>query len=723
MLRELRDVQLFIEGIQVPLIHASCQQPVNSFNTCSFSVPATPAGLKIRYRSHVLIFVSRPAMEDQELKYDLIFDGEIASSGFSYSPSSTSCQFTAVGHYHHLSQRLMMMGKNPLIDQNNSGTDDIYVGAGVSTYAPMGAINDTFFQASKGSAGDMDMTEGLKKYLQGLYDNSDANVENTTASSNLGKKGVDTFYRDIGEKRKLRLDLGKERYFFSKSETMNKLLGFKAGEATNLLYQQMGSELTGMMTRWDIIQRLLNLFTYDATMPLGTIKNSFIAKPNLYFNAPPKCNVILPNMLTGVSFSDDFRSKKSRCFSKLTGMPGILGSNIYNNWTPFEVNQNIRDIYAVKTKEQIAAEATQAAENYANAEIAWRKTSAGTQENANARANADAAKVAYEKAKKADISESIYGAGATTRLFETKWETKYGIHAGFTTVYSPYVLCASAALSKEKADATAQSKDTYLSMQKVIQEYERMKVFYGTSQLSFTCHYNPNLVAGFPILIIQAYSATSKETGGATEYIAFVGYLTHVTHSLTPQGGFGTSGSVGFVRVINSSIDMLNDESLNVKDNGLPWMTQPLTDMKSTAPAAAAAKKALSNEYLPDKIGDTLYKELFGCDPAYTITDVEKAASEIYDKYFTALTDTDNDQKLDEFIKTNIIAERQFASKNEVLEYYGFKEKEGAEPSVVPEAVSTDPERKAVVEEYISSLGFDPSTEALGFGVSKILGK
>lgn len=160
------------------------------------------------------------------------------------------------------------------------------------------------------------------------------------------------------------------------------------------------------------------------------------------------------------------------------------------------------------------------------------------------------------------------------------------------------------------------------------------KYYYGSRSGQVTMKFNPNVVPGFSCVIFDKFDSTNP--------VHFLGYVVSVTHSIG-QGGASTSMSVVAMRPYNEVIDF-DATGRNLEDV-----------------IYSTAGKFYDSRYFPNKIGESFYKPLLGCDSIFSIqeslqdegesvTYVTKDAIDVINKKYVELASKSNN--IHKFIAT-----------------------------------------------------------------------
>lgn len=343
------DIQLFVEGVQIPFTSLTIIEERNNLPTMHAEVPASASFMKIAraYQPKVHLFVDG----------ELCFNGFIVSTGYGASagdPPSATARFEAVHKFQHLAELSMNFCNN--LDSGNYAdavtnlTDGLWSpeglaveaftglgigGVAVSSATPSGSIN-----AVPGYAQTLVSTRwlGFPGTIVTLWNSLKKGVYSLTTLATakhyyqamrdiyipLLEQGLQFFMTLSGHQFLEQADTGVAKCDGSKTQVPSTLVGLINGADTSAqvlgklkLMFSYNQEVTSF---WVLINQLMNMGEYelqvfakpalpgaysgpDATsqgLPVETA-----AHPHLPFYYPPQCNVVYPNQL--MSFDLTFR--------------------------------------------------------------------------------------------------------------------------------------------------------------------------------------------------------------------------------------------------------------------------------------------------------------------------------------------------------------------------------------------------------------------------------
>lgn len=575
--------KLLIDGVDVPFTSAAAGSTPNDFTTCTFSLTATVQAFNIRYRANVLLLV----WDENRRDYVALFEGEAKSRGYSFVGSGANCQFTARGLFSHYAKMMMYW---------TSGSMSMFTGAPVSAMIKMGAEeavvtgdmekNTTdaslyLLQLSRmfrQDGSDFEIMKGLQMFLRSGYTNE------LNRNPNLNGL-VSKFYMSRGVYANMipGMGNGSERYIFENFKSADTFFHDKA--AKSLFFRTAQNNMNQRTSRWDYFMYVLNMIHHDAIMPLGSIRHGLIAKPNLYFAMPPACNMLFPGMITSFNFSHNWEQSPTRLLTALNNgnwsADGGVGHDI---WYPLDVTNNLFDLFK------------------------------------------DGGKSGAGKGPSITIEGKSY-----QTMYETEEEKLYGYTSAYGTVdYSSVLGALMGSNTQTYTNGEDMLKKNDVTAKAVFKQFALMakenmqQLKFGTSNGSFMCKYNPNLVPGFPILLIFG-----PRNIQSSYPIAIIGYLQNVHHTINPSGALSTSGSVSMVR---------------------PVWYKPQPEVPAWVGGTG------SKVYSDSEIGSKVYKQFLGCGSANEMAkkpgaNVEESAKGLYDEYVKHYLADSSGQKAEDWTR------------------------------------------------------------------------
>lgn len=112
------NLKLYLEGIEVSFLEISISESASgTYPTASINLPASAEAFRLLPRTQVHVFYK---IDD---KYYLIFEGELASVGYSQNTQSRNVGISCVGVMNYFANSLKAMGAQPgEVDMSNDTT-------------------------------------------------------------------------------------------------------------------------------------------------------------------------------------------------------------------------------------------------------------------------------------------------------------------------------------------------------------------------------------------------------------------------------------------------------------------------------------------------------------------------------------------------------------------------------------------------------------------------
>lgn len=346
----LSDIRVYIEGIHIPVNSVLINASANAPSTCSIIVPPVIEWTRLPPRSYVQIFF-RDYFEDShavfERRYKLLWDGEFRRFSLSRGVGQWDVQLDCEDATNYWSQSWGLFAPGTA-----EGLDQVEIGASGTDTTKVSYIRSS----------DTVLSHRQKDILLGLGPNQ---RDEKTGRSRIERVALDyfteamllnPFYRRQNQKYKLTPLTTREEEFgeVTVTDPRTRVMSledpevsvlFKAFAMEDLIDHAVG-EVSNALDLRTVITRFLELFFYlsypviappfhwgeagvvnrgDDPLPenLEAIRNTklvqMVLKPTTYFSAPPACNVIWPDDVQSISYSQDHFSEPTRL--RLTSMP------------------------------------------------------------------------------------------------------------------------------------------------------------------------------------------------------------------------------------------------------------------------------------------------------------------------------------------------------------------------------------------------------------------
>lgn len=315
------DFKLFLEGVPVPMISATVSGTIGRPAAANISIPPTIKSQNITERTAVHIFYRDfdeiyaddvVSSQARQPVYKLLFGGEVVSLSYTKERDSRAtvlmCEDVANNfehaHKYALENNADMAGAANSTLITGSDQDPLvldYTGSNI-ILSPIASL----------VGGEENIVMGVQK----LITNTFRLIEDDGSTT-----GTNEFLSSVEERFKISHRLG-----FIEDEEIKKLVEQK--KIINLM-QRTISRMTGVVPLSAIINMFLNFVYYNRVSILtpsytflkfpsegrseavNSIKNIMLL-PNIYFSAPPKCNVLFPSHIRNLGYSEDFLKSPTR---------------------------------------------------------------------------------------------------------------------------------------------------------------------------------------------------------------------------------------------------------------------------------------------------------------------------------------------------------------------------------------------------------------------------
>lgn len=309
------NARLFLEGMEVPLIGATCTHTVDMAAISYIDIVPHRTINNIKARTLVHLFVRDLNNEKEGFPYVLAFEGEVFGFNFGKTPTSrmmtlscidlSSYWDNVISYFFNAAQSLgkgaEAIGQEAMLKQGVTGAGGVEtVNVTHSTASFFKSILDEALRAV-----DADFLDALVAVYKRIAD-------------------VNEFYKFSEERLRIvdRIKMkssGKLSQLLSKKESVDYFMGLAGG-------------LGGVETLRNVVNYLMNIIFHDfvsvpfpAVVKNKTIKQSsirntkdktsigeFIFKPNMYMVPPPICNIFFPDEYSSFNFSRNFFQEPTR---------------------------------------------------------------------------------------------------------------------------------------------------------------------------------------------------------------------------------------------------------------------------------------------------------------------------------------------------------------------------------------------------------------------------
>ena len=513
-----QEFKLYIEGEECPFESASISYGVSSIPAMTLQLVPYKILRNLGERTKVHLFFTDPVDGEERL----LFDGEISGVGYTKNPTAQTLTYSVTHVSNYLNEILMSffdisayaVAFPPLYTQT--------LGAKMETdYSRYedATLENIFKVDSLANIGSFQ--EIFVKVFEEIF-KVKSGEEELNATLKYFKKKVDEWKLD---KRITTLPTASKEV-----DTVFKLEDFIASENALAMLLKEVKKIDGFHSVFEILNEVFRqILYYPIILSAPYLYESeqlqtILYKPQALFVLPPICNVIWPSMYTVFSYSRNYKSIPTRLFVR-AGIERLVFSSREETavselvaqyfWAPEDLRKEIEGTgKKVETEYDILNR------------YAWTYT--------------DTVKLKEE----IDLHRSLLKA-------VSRQETDVGVRLSqpanneFFTRYTEWLIA---------GDYTGQTKD-YPYLNKVenakdkigqLADYELARQQFETQAVSMVMVFNPYLVPGFPILIMD------KAESGMHVY----GYVSDIAHTISAAAGCSTTVDIGYIHQYD---DILRD--------------------------------------------------------------------------------------------------------------------------------------------------------------------
>jgi len=300
---------LYIEGRRVPVVGAQCQFRKGAPSTAVIECVPLKEINDIAPRTMVHLFVKDFSYNGKEKPWVLMFEGEVY--GYSMGKSSRGRTFNLrcmdISNYWDNAKQFYLNQRTAF-------------GDGINTISS-GKAAESF---KKENIKTVLTITGIKAYLvnkvSDTLKNSNKDLLDAIVSVIKDVEEVNPFFRYANARYRIN-----DRIVFQSSGNIDDLFDFSKSE--KFLEAISGSGNGGLVSIRDIVTKLMSLIFHDfvsipcpsktGTINSGIGKNNqtigtFLFKPSSFMIAPPKCNILFPELYTNFSFNRTFFHEVTR---------------------------------------------------------------------------------------------------------------------------------------------------------------------------------------------------------------------------------------------------------------------------------------------------------------------------------------------------------------------------------------------------------------------------
>jgi hypothetical protein len=323
------DFKVYLEGIQVPVNQIVVTSTMGSPASAVLTVLATNKALDIQPRTSVHIFYLDPHenytsdygadFADRPV-YRMLFEGEIVAIGFEKTTQSRQMilQCLDISNNFDYAHKFIIEGIDPLI---NSQFYSVAAGSDpVSDFDGDGS--PITLTIAKFVTGQSTLAEGIRELVKATFSGTSKEIKSNA------------FLRNVQSRFKI-----SNKVFALPDSDVVKLVAVKRLEDVMARSLQKHSPV---YTLTELINDFLTYIQYQKSSVLAPAYknntfNSIVFTPKTWFTAPPKCNVLFPDMIRNIGYQDNFLQMPTRMlmqagpfsFNKNEAQNKILAATTY----------------------------------------------------------------------------------------------------------------------------------------------------------------------------------------------------------------------------------------------------------------------------------------------------------------------------------------------------------------------------------------------------------
>lgn len=357
---------LYLEGIRVPFVSATLSSAPNRPSTCVIDLPPFSAATRLRPKTLVHLFYLDTAFINPDFTtspqdtedWRLLFEGEMTHLRVSQTSTSRSVSIVCqdmTNYWSHCYQYFINNQHGQLGSPTEIAT---FVNGFDGLGQPIAKLQTIYNTDLQGSTGDIVLNSilrpGRNTVPLGLMDllYRIGGEAQTADAGDPTKRGINRFFRDAEQRLRMM-----RRIFMIPDANIAKFVKVQADSILQYISQFTGS-LSGLGTVADVVRKFLghcfydyvsflappfganpsrdvtpagavdtNPTTFPLTFPNGQVPLSTMLttmfKPKTYFMPAPRCNIFYPSKVSGFQYSQSFLDEPSRLRLKIgQGFPG-----------------------------------------------------------------------------------------------------------------------------------------------------------------------------------------------------------------------------------------------------------------------------------------------------------------------------------------------------------------------------------------------------------------
>jgi len=514
-----QDFKLYIEGEECPFESASISYGVGSIPVMTLQLMPYKILRNLEERTKVHFYFIDPVDGEERL----LFDGEIGGVGYTKNPTAQTLTYSVTHVSNYLNEILMSF---------------FDISAYAVTFPPLytktlGAELETDYSVYENTTlENVFQADSLAKI--GSFQEIFVKVFDEIFKLKTGEKGLNAtlkYFKEKVDEWKLDKRITTLPTGGGEVDAAFTLKDFIASENVIAMLFEQVKKIDGFRSVFEILNEVFRqILYYPIILPAPYLYESeqlqtILYKPQALFVLPPICNVIWPSMYTVFSYSRNFKSIPTRLFVR--AISRLLFSGKTDNdiselaaqyfWSP----QGLRDAMN-KSVQEVEDSHTSTYDWATSGTTTLNLLKTLAKENAQ---HNTLLKVLSDREKKVGVRMSV---PAQNDFFSR--------YAGWL-IMGDY---------QSKTKDYPYLKDANDPQNKVAElaDYELARQQFETEAVSMVMVFNPYLVPGFPILIMD------KPESGMHVY----GYVSAITHTISAVAGCSTTADIGYIHQYDEKV-------------------------------------------------------------------------------------------------------------------------------------------------------------------------
>jgi hypothetical protein len=603
------DILLLLEGLSVPVSAAQISFGINQPAVASFDLVPLKELLDIKPRTFAQFFV-KDYMNDNEFK--LAFEGEVYATGFAvHAAGQRAFQIQCMdmtNYWDHVPLRFLDVSSNTITNPE------------ISTGIQQDSIKTTTILT--------DVSNYLAEELSKMMTENKNDVAKALEAFIEKFANINAFYKSCSDRYKM-----PSRVSAASSENISATLKFKT---TTDLMKGLVQARGGDRSFREVLMYFLSMAFHEVvTVPFPTYADStikqYLFKPHAMSLAPPKCNIVFPNLYTSMNINRNFFAEPTRLLMKVppTSLIKETPAAFDRLYPAPAFYEKILQSRATNENRFVGAENPDTTKGINNGQY-------GTKADGNH---------PYSKVATQDFMNF------------SKEEMMKGIFSA-PTLDIPDVI--QFMISEAKENNPSENMDTMLA-DTAYYMYYRGRYAQRTSHISGRL--NIGVVPGFPVMFIDDQDSAMN----------VVAVLENVTHTFSGAGNCGTHYQISHARQVEEKADFTPNTF--AEPPVPPWFdrarfgeTQSASSVFSTKGAGAELRKELGTvQGFVTNFGSKMnwyYQSLLGCD--VSTDENNKSIMEAARRYAKEFANAEDKEAY-----TRDIIKRKFATITDAMKFMG----------------------------------------------------